>query len=114
MIIVVVDEDVEDEALKQLAIVLAYHVRVAIASDRLCQISIGPGQRFHLVARQKCKAADKPQTLLCQSVRRNRAEEIFRQRGNLTSLGPISIEAADEHDGPGTKMNQLHLRNGEA
>src|SRR5258707_5987105 len=113
MIIVVIDEDVEHEALKQLAIVLAYHVRVAVSSNRLCQISIGLVRRFHLIARQKRKTADKPQTLLCQSVRRNRAEKIFRQRGTLTRFGPISIEAADEHYGPGTKMNQPDRRNGE-
>src|ERR1700675_3457992 len=110
MIIVVIDEDVEHEALKQLSIVLAYHVRVAVASNRLCQICIGLSRRFHLIARQKGKTADKPQSLLCQSVRGNRAEKIFRQRGNLTCLGPISIEAADEHDGAGTKMKQLDLR----
>src|ERR1700721_1522069 len=113
MIIVVIDEDVEDEALKQLAIVLAYHVRVAVSSNRLCQISIGLSRRFHLVARQKRKTADKPQSLLCQSVRRNRAEKIFRQRDILTCLGPISVEAADEHYAAGTKMKQLNLRNGE-
>src|ERR1700676_1908705 len=113
MIIVVIDEDVEDEALKQLAIVLAYHVRVAVSSNRLCQISIGLIRRFHLIARQKRKTADKPQTLLCQSVRWNRAEKIFRQRGILTCLGPISVEAADEHYAPGTKMNQPDRRNGE-
>src|SRR5882762_7204832 len=113
MIIVVVDEDVEDEALEQLAIVLAYHLRVAVASNRLCQISVGLVRRFHLVTRQKRETADKPQTLLCHSVRWNRAEKIFRQRGILACLGPISVEAADEHDGAGTKMNQLDRRNGE-
>src|SRR5229473_87912 len=113
MIIVVIDEDIEDEALEQLAIVLADHLRVAVSSNRLCQISIGLIRRFHLVTRQKRKAADKPQTLLCQSVRWNRAEKIFRQRGNLTCLSPISVEAADEHHGPGTKMNQPDRRNSE-
>src|SRR5207247_411294 len=65
MIIVVIDEDVEEEALKQLAIVLAYQVRVAVSSNRLCQISIGLIRRFHLVTRQQRKTANKPQTLLC-------------------------------------------------
>src|SRR5260370_27385510 len=113
MIIVVIDEDIEDEALEQLAIVLAYHLRVAVSSNRLCQISIGLIRRFHLVTRQKRKAADKPQTLLCQSVRWNRAEKIFRQRGNLTCLSPISVEAADAHHRPGTKMNQPDRTNSE-
>src|SRR6267154_5283334 len=65
MIIVVIDEDVEDEALKQLAIVLAYHVWVAVASNRLCQVSIGLGRGLRLVAGQQRQTADKPQTLLC-------------------------------------------------
>src|SRR5258708_21925611 len=64
MIVVVTDEDVEDEALEQLAIVLANHLRVAVPSNRLGQISIGLIRRLRLVARQKRKTADKPQTLL--------------------------------------------------
>jgi hypothetical protein len=42
VIIVVVDEDVEDEAFKQLAIVLAYHAWVAVPANRLCQVPIRP------------------------------------------------------------------------
>src|SRR5215472_18417868 len=53
MIIVVADEDIEDEAVKQLAVVLAYHVRVAVSANRLRQISVGLAGCFRLVTGQK-------------------------------------------------------------